>query len=253
MAAAPITQTDILKLLRLLRPLDLGLAFTRVGNQHDGGYIIPDDPDGIDAVLSMGISDDDSFDRTFTARSIPVFQFDPTIDAPPSQHPCATFHKRAFGSFNGTLHTTLDHIFELTGIAHDRVLLKTDVEGGEWYGLSLASDAALARVKVITGEFHQFEQLAEPPIYALMLNTLQKLEQHFYTVVVAVNDGCRMAQVCGIPIPNVLELTLVRKSCFPAGLTPQPQLGVKHRLSTPTLPHLDEILWNPAWFLLPPY
>jgi hypothetical protein len=30
-------------------------------------------------------------------------------------------------------------------------------------------------------------------------------------------------------------------------------LGVKHHLSTATLPHLDEILWNPAWFLLPTY
>lgn len=253
MPSATVTQADILKLLRLLQPLNLGLEFVRAGNPHDGGYIIPKDPDGIDAVFSMGISEDDSFDRDFTARAIPVFQFDPTIEAPPSQHPCATFHKMAFGSFNGTLHSTLDHIFEVTGVNHNRVLLKTDVEGGEWYGLSLASDAALARVKVITGEFHQFEQLAEPKIYALMLDTLQKLEQHFYTVVVAVNDNCRMAQICGIPVPNLLELTLVRKDCFPAGLVPKPQLGAKHHLSTPTSPQLDEILWNPAWFLLPPY
>lgn len=253
MSLATVRQADILKILRLLQPLDLGLEFVRIGNLHDGGYILPDDPDGISAVFSMGISDDDSFDRTFTARSIPVFQFDPTIDAPPSQHPCARFYKQAFGSFNGKLHTTLDHIFEITGVIHDRVLLKTDVEGGEWYGLSLSSDAALARVKVITGEFHQFEQLADPKFYSLMLNTLQKLEQHFYTVAVVVNDGCRMAQVCGIPVPNLLELTMIRKSCFPADLTPMPHLGVKHHLSTPTLPDLEEILWNPAWFLLPEY
>jgi hypothetical protein len=86
-----------------------------------------------------------------------------------------------------------------------------------------------------------------------MLHTLEKLEQHFYTVVVAVNDGCRLAQIGGIPIPNLLELTLVRKNCFPPGLLPRPQLGVKHHLSTPTLPHLEEILWNPAWYLLPQY
>jgi hypothetical protein len=248
-----VTQNDILKLLRLLQPMDMGLEFIRVGNHHDGGYIIPKYWEGISAVFSMGICDDDSFDREFTARSIPVFQFDPTINAAPSQHPFATFYKMAFGSFNGELHTTLDHIFEVTGVNHGQVLLKTDVEGGEWYGLSLTSDAALARIKVITGEFHQFEQLGDPFFFDLMLRTLEKLSKHFYFAVVAVNDGCRLAQIRGIPIPNLLELTLVRKDCLPTGWIVRPQLGVKHHLSTPTHPGLDEILWNPAWFLLPQY
>jgi len=65
----------------------------RVGRNFDGGYVMVDDFNEVDAALSFGIADDASWDLEIAKRGIPVHQFDHTIEKSPVDDPGITFHK----------------------------------------------------------------------------------------------------------------------------------------------------------------
>jgi hypothetical protein len=65
-----ITQKNILDLLSLIKPHTPACGLIRVGSAGDGGYVIPDDLKGVDAVISIGIGKEVSFDKYFSDRKI---------------------------------------------------------------------------------------------------------------------------------------------------------------------------------------
>ena len=65
-------QSEILSLLKMLAPNDPEMGKVRVGSLGDGGYVLPDDLDQIDSVLSIGIGNEDSFDLHFAKKNIPI-------------------------------------------------------------------------------------------------------------------------------------------------------------------------------------
>jgi len=246
-----IRQVDILNLLRLIAPVAISSDFIRIGSEYDGGYIVPNMLSDISSVISIGVADDDSFDRFFSERNIKIFQFDPTIDSPPSALPNTSFFKVPFGAFNGQMHSHVDRILQICHIEDESdVLVKTDSEGGEWYGLLMSSDAALGKIKILTGEFHQFEQLSDPLIFEFMYKTLLSLSRHFFPVSVTPNSTCAMSVIAGIPIPNLLEITYVRRTAFPTDFVVRQNLAARHELARPNRKGQDQMLWNPSWFSL---
>jgi hypothetical protein len=116
----------------------------RVGRDCDGGYVQVDDFSGVDAALSLGVSDDVSWDLDMARRNIRVHQFDHTIDKALVDDPIFSFHKLRVAAADGPDAICLDSMVErfLTGC--DRAILKSDIEGDEWPVLHAASVATLA-------------------------------------------------------------------------------------------------------------
>lgn len=70
--------------LRPLRPYDLvDTPRIRLGRNFDGGYVMADCFDDVEAAYSLGINDDVSWDFDIAMRGIDVYQYDHTIDALP--------------------------------------------------------------------------------------------------------------------------------------------------------------------------
>src|SRR5256885_13185510 len=62
-AQSESTRLRFIELLRLMRPFDIAdRPKIRVGNPHDGGYVMIDDFEGARAALSIGIGDEISWD-----------------------------------------------------------------------------------------------------------------------------------------------------------------------------------------------
>lgn len=64
---------DVRSFIHELRPLQPSTPMRRVGKIGDGGYVLPNDLEGITALISPGVSDETSFDTEIASMGIPVY------------------------------------------------------------------------------------------------------------------------------------------------------------------------------------
>lgn len=205
-------QAEILPLLRGFRPFKaLKGEKIRIGRETDGGYVMLDDFKGIQAAYSFGINDDVSWDRDIVDRKIDVFQYDHTITALPEQHPRFHWFKLGLSGTSGGDYRTLPELIQQNGHANlNDMLLKMDIEGHEWASLACLPEGYLKRFRQMTFELHGFQHTAEPDFRATWLLAMKRLTENHKLIHVHANNNSAYAIVGGIPIPAVLEVTMIR-------------------------------------------
>ena len=199
--------------LRLLKPYDIDREKLRVGNPHDGAYIIVDQPPAID-IFSFGINDDTGFEQDMAARGHRLFMFDHTISGLPTEHANFNFKKLGICAEGGDHPAlrSLDHHIAAAGAVSDRLILKIDVEGWEWEVFAQASAALLSRFDQILIEIHWMSRLEESDFRNTVYKALSNINQQFTLYHVHANNCCDIELVGGFPMANVLELSYVRTS-----------------------------------------
>lgn len=173
----------------------------RIGKANDGGYVIAD-PFKYDCLISAGISDDSSFEREFLRlhSDIPCFAFDSTIASFPQQQDRIMWWKKNISSQNGPTTTNLHELID----KYHNIMLKMDIENGEYDWLPTLSDTHLSRLVQIVIEFHSLEK---PQNWIW----LQKLSRTHWLVHVHANNFCRPTEIQGVTIPHACEFTFVNK------------------------------------------
>ena len=167
--AAPRTQTALLRaLLQSMRPLDPGIELIRIGPENDGGYLVPDDLDGIRHAFSPGVSNESGFEAQLADRGMQVFLADHSVDRPAVAHPRFVFDKRFVGCLTDERYITLDdwHADKLGADSDAELLLQMDIEGAEYETLLAASPRLLGRFRIMVIEFHWLPQLWNEPFFA---------------------------------------------------------------------------------------
>ena len=92
-------QSEVLDLFKLIRPWSMREnSKIRIGNDHDGGYVLPACVLQCDAIVSIGVGPDVSFDLVLAERGAKVLQYDHTVDDVPQHHPNFIFHKKGWGA-----------------------------------------------------------------------------------------------------------------------------------------------------------
>jgi hypothetical protein len=184
----------------------------RVGNPAgDGGYVMVDSFRGVTSALSIGIGNNVSWDLDLASRGIQVFQYDHTVSSPPSSHPNFRFQPVGVAR-----NTSEDRRFRsLTTIVSEipdagDLILKMDVEGAEWATLS-KHNSVLKRFSQIVLEVH--EPFSGNTVSRLRnLRTLRKLNKNHRIVHVHANNCGGVACFEGVKIPEVIEITYLRKT-----------------------------------------
>lgn len=209
----PPNQADMLDLLRSMRPRKMRqTAKVRIGNAYDGGYVLPATAYACDAVLSIGVGSDVSFDLALAMQGATILQFDHTVEGPPVPHPNFRFEKRGWGpSTGGDLLGFADMLARLANIGARRPLLKFDVEGAEYEALDAIDAADLAGFEVIVCEIHHLGRLAEAGFFGQVRRSLAKLLAHHVPVHLHANNYAGMVLVEGIALPDVLEISFLRR------------------------------------------
>lgn len=205
-------QQTVLAILRRLHPMRaVEHAKIRIGKECDGGYVMLDDFGGITAAYSIGICDEVSWDLSMAERGIEVFQYDHTIDALPVQH--ARFHwvKKGLGASVTAELETLPRLLELNGHqGRSDLLLKCDIEGCEWEVLAALPSECLRHFRQIVLEIHFLEHLTVPDFAIMVDRAVSVLTADHRVVHVHANNHRPYSIIGGVPLPSVLELTLVR-------------------------------------------
>jgi hypothetical protein len=209
---------EIRALLRDLRPVHGGVELLRIGPDGDGGYLVPDDLEGIRYVFSPGVSTESGFEAALADRGMPVFLADHSVDGPAVPHARFVFDKKFVGCLTNEQHMTLDDWH--TARVHDadaELLLQMDIEGGEYETLLATAPRLLNRFRIMVVEFHWLAELWNRPFFTLAARTFRKLLQTHSVLHIHPNNCCGSVTSEGIEIPRIAEFTLLRTDRLRAG------------------------------------
>lgn len=236
-------QSEILSLLKMLAPNDPEMGKVRVGSLGDGGYVLPDDLDQIDSVLSIGIGNEDSFDLHFAKKNIPIFQYDHTVESAASEHALYQFHKIAWGASDSEQTRTLATMVKVHGLDNsNNGILKFDTEGAEWDCIPNIQTDLLKHFRIIVCELHGLTSIGNNQHRDTVRKTLQVLTRNHSLVHLHANNCCGLSIIEGVPLPAVIELTLLRndRSEFKPSKSPMPG-----PLDFPNMTDRPDLVLNP--------
>jgi hypothetical protein len=170
-------------ILTELHPVALkNCTLQRFGSAHDGGYLMCENLiEPLDAAYSYGVGPNDDWGCDVSRRyHVPVHQYDCFDPARPA---CAggtfDFHNECVAGRTvyreSRLFDTLENQLRRNGDIGRRLIIKMDIEGGEWDSLLAAPEELLASIPQITMEMHGVN---DPKI----IEVLRKLKRNFYVV-----------------------------------------------------------------------
>jgi hypothetical protein len=209
-------QDRVLQMASFLTPHALAdKSKVRLGSDYDGGYVMVDDFDGIDAALSFGIETNASWDGAVAARGVPVWQYDHTIAAPPEANPMFHFFPLKITPHPVEGGCTIGQALAQTGASRPAsVILKIDIEGDEWDVLDACPPEVLATFSQIIIEYHAFSQAADNGWLARAIRVLGKIDANFAVAHVHANNWTGLSNVSNVYLPETLEVTYANRARF---------------------------------------
>jgi len=207
-----LTDKDELQsLLNKLRPVSYGKELIRLGPDGDGGYLVPNDLEGIKACFSPGVDRISGFESDCANMGMNVFLADKSVETPPESHELFRFTKKYIGVTTDDDFMTLDDwVASSMPESQDELMLQIDIEGFEYEVFLGASDQLMKRFRIIVAEFHGLNQLWNKPYFDLSSRVFDKLLQTHSCVHNHPNNYCGTKKVGDIEIPLLTELTFLR-------------------------------------------
>lgn len=208
--------------MQALRPMDAGIPLIRLGGEGDGGYLVPDDLQGVTACFSPGVSGTSSFERACYDRGMRLYLADHSVDqvGPELEGADFDFRKKFIGSQPLPHYMTLGSWAAAAGAPAGDWLLQMDIEGGEYEVLLEASPDLLNRFRVICVEFHFLTGVWNEAFFRFVELAFSKLLQDHVCVHIHPNNVCGTKSQGGLEVPDVMEFTFLRRDRVTAGLEP---------------------------------
>lgn len=188
----------------------------RIGNQHDGGYVCLDYLQKVTSAVSLGISDDVSWDLAMADLNIDVYQYDYSVNGPPVHNNHFKFYKLKVAGTDGPGAISLDSIVKNNKLcAPASNFLKIDIEGDEWETFLSSSEEVLGAFSQIVCEFHNFHLISDIDYFEKIKNTLCKLKDKFQVIHVHGNNYTPLLICPGVgSLPQVMEISFASRSIF---------------------------------------
>ena len=243
--------SDLQALIRELNVTATEQELIRVGPDSDGGYLLPDDLDGIEYCFSPGVADCSDFELELADRGMKVFLADRSVDQPPSDDPRFDFIRKYIASTTSEeqgLITLDDWYSEHLGPPSSQspeALLQMDIEGCEYEVLHNLSEALLGRFRIVVIEFHKLYQLADRFSFNWMAAGIRKLTRTHAVVHIHPNNNRHILSHGGVEIPATMEMTFLRRDRLkPSDRT----LVFPHPLDQRSIDSKPELTLPPCWW-----
>lgn len=207
-----IDKQAVLCLINKLQPYNTDKKLIRFGPKGDGGYLIPDDLNGIQACFSPGVGNLSGFENDCAKRGMQIFLADKSVKFPALENPNFNFIKKHIGPLTNTDFITInDWVSESLDDKDSDLLLQMDIEGYEYSTILNMSNNLLKRFRIIVIEFHSLNKLWDNEFYSIASLVFQKLLQHHTCIHIHPNNSCGKSKIKGVEIPKVAEFTFFRK------------------------------------------
>lgn len=238
-------ENDVRSLVRRLHPVETEHSLIRLGSDGDGGYLVPDDLDGIAACFSPGVDNRVSFESGLVDRGIRCFLADASVPGAPYEHEKVHFVPKFVDVITGEHTTTLDDWVSECAPGDDDLVLQMDIEGAEWPVLLNVSASTLRRFRVVVVEMHDLEKLFDRVAFPVLRGVFDRLLQDFHVVHNHPNNYGGRVRRHDVVVPRVLELTLLRKDRA-RGVRPATQFP--HPLDRKNAEALPDVELPAGWY-----
>ncbi len=204
----------VVELIKSLHPRKTQFELLRFGPNGDGGYLIPNDLDGIEACFSPGVAMVSEFELACLEKGMKVFMADksvekPNLDISEDQY---DFQKKFIGCTNNEDYLTMDNWVKSSGVnTNSDLMLQMDIEGAEYESIINMSDELISRFRIMVFEFHYLFNFWDLSFYKIAKTVFDKIGQTHICVHIHPNNCCGSVNRFGIDIPDTAEFTFIRK------------------------------------------
>lgn len=202
---------ELHKFLLTINPIETNYELIRVGGNADGGYLIPNDLDGIKHCFSPGVSTVANFENDLTLRGITCFLADFSVEKPPIENKLFDFEKKYLGPEDSHNFFRLESWINKKLKKYGDLILQMDIEGAEYGVLLETKEEVLKKFRIIVIEFHYLDSLLDPLGFELIKLSFSKILKDFEIVHIHPNNCSKPIKHKDIEIPPVLEITFLRK------------------------------------------
>jgi hypothetical protein len=243
--ARSVPSAQVRELIASLRPLQSGVPLIRLGGNGDGGYLIPDDLDGIEYCFSPGVNRTADFENALANRGIRSFLADYSVEQPPLMRPEFVFDRKFIGAWDDQVYMTMAswkhrHLPDYDG----ELLVQMDIEGAEYEVILNTPSDLLRSVRILVVELHSLERMFDPFAYRIIKACMDKLLRQFFVVHAHPNNCSGITAYDGIEIPHVVELTLYNRARATPGASCD---KFPHRLDVDNCPERPAMALPPGW------
>jgi hypothetical protein len=192
-----------------IKIIDSGYELIRIGNNSDGGYLMPNILDQIEFCFSPGVGYASSFEDSLSNFNIKSYLADGTVNYS-GKH---DFIKKNLNSFNDENNITLESWIDekIKDKSNNNLLLQMDIEGSEIGTLYNINTTTLDRFKCIIVEFHNFHSILNFFGLRIYSDIFDKLLKTHYIVHIHPNNDCYNLIINKNSIPDTLEFTFINK------------------------------------------
>lgn len=236
------SSNEIARFFRLFSPYDTGHELIRIGSKGDGGYLVPDDLDGISQCFSPGVGATCAFENHLASQfGVKCLLIDDTVTSPVGLHTLNSFESLRIGldSMPGVSVTLDNWVTNKVPTDNRDLLLQMDIETHEWLSLLSTSMNTLSRFRIMVIEFHSLSLVRFPYILErIYLPTITKLLVQFDVVHVHPNNSVGIFAHGRNNYPETLEVTFLRKN---RRKSHERLSSFMHELDAPCNPNTSEI------------
>jgi FkbM family methyltransferase len=210
--------SEIALTLELLRPYKIDRPLVRIGPRSDGGYILPDDLNGITDCFSAGVGDSSEFEEALLKYGIQTHLLDGSVSGPANNHKATSFISKFLGRQTNREFISVYDWINLTSGENSELLLKIDIEGSEYDVLESVRSKFLERFRIIIIEFHKTEVILNNNFRPKITEILRTLNKTHSCIHIHPNNNSRVLTIKNgdrsITIPRVFEVTFYRNDRF---------------------------------------
>jgi len=241
-----ISKSRLRDLVKIIQPKLCAYELIRLGVNSDGGYLVPNDLDGIDSCFSPGVDDIASFEQDLYEKyRIGSHLADFSVNSVPHGTLALSFTKKFLGA------STYDNFISLEDWVDsfapeandDSLLLQMDIEGSEYETLLSCPTRILSKFRIMVIEFHLIESWAQADFFRIVEAVFQKILNTHIVVHNHPNNAMGIVDLNGFFAPRVFELTFIKKtrtSSFGVAKLP-------HILDCPNVNYMPDIQLPEQW------
>jgi hypothetical protein len=204
----------VLKLIESLYPIQTQFELIRLGPSGDGGYLVPNDLEGIEACFSPGVDKISEFELDCLEHGMKIYMADKSVEKPNLNvsEDKYSFIKKFVGCTNNDDYITMDNWVKSNYPEEEtELILQMDIEGGEYNSLINMSDSLINSFRIMIIEFHSLQNLWNPHHFNLSQAVFNKILQTHTCVHIHPNNYCGIDSRLNIEIPPIAEFTFIRK------------------------------------------
>lgn len=244
---SPTTEPEKLRrFLKSIRPVATDVPLIRLGGEGDGGYLVPDDLDGIRTCFSPGVNQVADFELGLTRRGVKCFLADASVEAPPIADPLFDFEKKFLGSRTRDEFMTLADWVRAKSPDDDRdMILQMDIEGAEYDVIHATDEALWRRFRIVIVEFHDLDHLFDAFSFEFLRLTFEKLLRTHEIVHIHPNNSQHPVRMGDIVVPPVIEVTFLRRDRIAAT---QPRSDFPHALDRANVRKRPDLALPESWY-----